>query len=52
MSAAPETARIVRVFVSSPSDVAAEREVLDEVVESINRTDGPGCGVRLDPRTT
>jgi hypothetical protein len=48
MNPAPETARILRVFVSSPGDVAAERAVLDEVVESINRTDGRACGVRLE----
>ncbi len=48
MSAAPETVRILRVFVSSPGDVAAERAVLDEVVESINRSDGRACGVRLE----
>ena len=43
-----ETARIIRVFVSSPSDVAAERSVLDEVVERINRTDGEARKVRLE----
>ncbi|MCY2992680.1 MAG: hypothetical protein NTY19_33090 [Planctomycetota bacterium] len=48
MSATPETARILRIFVSSPGDVAAERAVLDEVVESINRTDGRACGIRLE----
>jgi hypothetical protein len=30
--------RIIRVFVSSPNDVADERQVLDEVVERVNET--------------
>ena len=47
MSSASETVRIIRVFVSSPGDVPDERKVLDEVVESINRTDGSASGVRL-----
>ena len=33
-----ETVRLIRVFVSSPGDVAEERAVLDEVVASIHRT--------------
>ncbi len=32
MPVSPESARMIRVFVSSPGDVAEEREVLDEVV--------------------
>ncbi|MCY2987357.1 MAG: SUMF1/EgtB/PvdO family nonheme iron enzyme [Planctomycetota bacterium] len=44
----PETVRIIRVFVSSPGDVQAERDVLDEVVASINRTEGQAHGVRLE----
>lgn len=44
----PETVTIIRIFVSSPSDVAAERTVLDEVVERINRTDGNERKVRLE----
>ena len=44
----PETVRIIRVFVSSPGDVQAERDVLDEVVASINRGDGQAHGVRLE----
>jgi formylglycine-generating enzyme required for sulfatase activity len=43
-----ETIRLVRVFVSSPSDVATERGVLDEVVGRINRTDGHARNVRLE----
>ena len=40
--------RLIRVFVSSPGDVAAEREVLDEVAASINQTDGQAGGFRLE----
>ncbi len=43
-----QTARIIRVFVSSPSDVKKERDVLSEIVDSINRTDGPAGGFRLE----
>lgn len=39
---------LIRVFVSSPGDVAQEREVLGEVVASINRTDGQAGGFRLE----
>ena len=42
------TARVIRVFVSSPGNVAAERGVLNEVVERINLTDGLAPGVRLE----
>ena len=43
-----ETVRLIRVFVSSPGDVAEERNVLTEVVDSINQTDGQGRQVRLE----
>jgi hypothetical protein len=36
---------VIRVFVSSPGDVAAERGVLNEVVDRINLTDGLARGV-------
>jgi len=48
MAAASKTARIIHVFMSSPGDVKEERAVLDEVVDSINRTDGKGSGFRLE----
>ncbi len=48
MTAAFETVRIVRVFVSSPGDVAEERAVMDEIVDPINRTDGRASGFRLE----
>jgi hypothetical protein len=48
MSAPRKTVRIIRVFVSSPSDVQEERTVLDEVIGSINRTDGQAHGFRLE----
>ncbi len=37
---ATSTPRRIRIFVSSPGDVAAERNALKRVVASINRTDG------------
>jgi hypothetical protein len=43
-----ETVRLVRIFVSSPGDVKAEREVLEELITRINRTDGQAQGVRLE----
>lgn len=48
MSADSNTVRILRVFVSSPDDVRAERDVLDEVIASINRTDGAAGEFRLE----
>jgi hypothetical protein len=48
MNSQHETARMIRVFVSSPSDVAEERIVLDEVIARINRTDGYVRKVRLE----
>ena len=42
------TVRVITVFVSSPSDVQQERDVLDEIVTSINRTDGQPGGFRLE----
>ena len=42
------TVQLIRVFVSSPGDVAEERRLLDEVVDRINRTDGRAQGVRLE----
>jgi hypothetical protein len=43
-----DTARIIRVFVSSPEDVSEERAQLDEICASINRTEGMWRGVRLE----
>src|SRR5262245_50672970 len=43
-----ETVRIIRIFVSSPSDVDKEREALEEVVGRINATDGRRHGFRLE----
>ena len=43
-----ETARIIRIFVSSPSDVADERKVLDEVIARINQSDGQARKARLE----
>ena len=48
MSTGSESVRVIRVFVSSPSDVAEERAVMDEIIASINRTDGQSAGFRLE----
>ena len=40
--------RQMRVFVSSPEDVSAERTVLDEVVACINKTDGHKANLQND----
>ncbi|MCY2986277.1 MAG: SUMF1/EgtB/PvdO family nonheme iron enzyme [Planctomycetota bacterium] len=45
---ANSTVQLIRVFVSSPSDVAEERDVLDEVVQRINNTAGQALGARLE----
>ena len=42
-----EMVRLIRVFVSSPSDVAKERAVLDDVAVAINRTEEHTRGVQL-----
>ena len=51
MARKPEVARIVRIFVSSPGDVAAERRALDDVVDAINRTQASDHGVRFELQT-
>ena len=43
----PETVDLIRVFVSSPGDVAAEREALEEVVRQINRLEGRAQSLTL-----
>lgn len=43
-----ETVRVIRVFVSSPDDVTAEREALEKVCASINWTEGQAQGFRLE----
>ncbi len=40
--------KLVKIFVSSPCDVEEERNVLDEVIDRINRTDGEKMGIRLE----
>jgi septum formation protein len=47
MAPLEESQRMIRIFVSSPGDVGAEREVLDEVVKDINEIDGPERKVLL-----
>lgn len=39
--------QLVRIFVSSPGDVQAEREILDKAIDDVNRADGERCGVVL-----
>ena len=41
-------AKIIKCFIASPSDVREEREVCDEVVESINRSLGDSLNIRLE----
>jgi formylglycine-generating enzyme required for sulfatase activity len=41
------TLRLIRVFVSSPGDCLAERAVVDEVVERINKTESERSGLLL-----
>ena len=41
-------ARIIRVFVSSPGDMSQEREVLEEIVQTVNRDTGQSLGLRLE----
>jgi hypothetical protein len=48
MTKDPELVRIIRIFVSSPSDVGEERKVLDEVVRQVNETDGQDKSIRLE----
>jgi len=51
MQQPPDTVRLIRIFVSSPGDVAKEREVLGEVIQRINETQGQTHGVRLELRS-
>ena len=43
-----EQARILRVVVASPADVAAEREAVVRAAEEVNRNTGRGRGLRLE----
>jgi formylglycine-generating enzyme required for sulfatase activity len=43
-----DTVRLIRIFVSSPGDVAEEREVLGEAIQRINDTQGQTHSVRLE----
>lgn len=45
---APNQIRLIRVYVSSSNDVKEERAVVDEVIASINLSDGDGLRVRLE----
>ncbi len=48
MTPVPEMISVIRVFVSSPGDVAEERRALDEVIDRINRTDGRALSARFE----
>ncbi len=48
MTEPAETVRILRVFVSSPRDVAEERKLLEEVIDRINETDGIDRSIRFE----
>ncbi len=39
--------QVVRIFVSSPGDVRAERDILDTAIDEVNRSEGERCGVVL-----
>jgi len=48
MSADSPIARIIRLFVSSSRDVQPQRDVVRDVIASINGTDGAAHGFRLE----
>jgi hypothetical protein len=43
-----EVVRLVRIFVSCPGDVVAERKCLDEVINRINEIEGTAKRIRLE----
>ena len=45
----PTTEKLLRVFVSSPGDVAIEREVLVAAITELNNTWAAHLGLRLEP---
>ena len=45
----PKTELVVSVFISSPSDVGPEREVLENLIRELNGTWSRTLGLRLDP---
>jgi hypothetical protein len=48
MAAQQESVRLIRIFASSPGDVAQERKTLDDVIGAINEVQGRQSGVRLE----
>lgn len=44
----PKTNTVVSIFLSSPGDVAAERDIVDRVIEELNKTWSKINGVRID----
>lgn len=45
----PRTESVISMFISSPSDVSAEREILEGVVNELNRTWSRSLGIRFEP---
>jgi hypothetical protein len=41
-------ARIVRLFVASPTDTAVEKRIIQATIEDLNRTYGRDEGFRID----
>lgn len=48
MQPKPDMVRLIRIFVSSPGDVADGRDVLNLAIQRINETQGKTHGVRLE----
>lgn len=44
----PRNETIITIFVASPRDVSDERDVLEDVVEKVNRTHARRVGIRLE----
>lgn len=45
----PRTESVVTVFISCPSDDSAEREILDTVINELNKTWSRTLGIRFEP---
>ncbi|MCO6455390.1 MAG: SUMF1/EgtB/PvdO family nonheme iron enzyme [Pirellulaceae bacterium] len=44
-----EKVHLIRVFVSSPGDVAQERHAMEKILNTLNELDGQALGFRLEP---
>jgi len=45
----PRTESVISMFISSPSDVSAEREILEGIVNELNKTWSRSLGIRFEP---